>query len=244
MVTKPTEKVWWICSSVQAGPSGPASALSKTQARVRVRAAALPLETIWSSCCRSSAARVMTYFLFMAEVPVRKDRFPPLYGSLPTFQYNLDKALDPLRGNGLPRRDGFCYLLQLARTLLGKTGEVSHARFGCQGRDHRTSARGAPQDEHRHHARPAPGATRHHHLARLRRHGQSRHRRTGWPRTPPDRHVAATLATRLSRPGPHRMYRRLPGRPPPRHRRTAQRRTPCGLPRHVQRGTAHPAVRP
>src|SRR3954452_8997563 len=93
MVTKPTEKVWWICSSVQAGPSGPASALSKTQARVRVRAAALPLETIWSSCCRSSAARVMTYFLFMAEVPVRKDRFPPLYGSLPTFQYNLDKAL-------------------------------------------------------------------------------------------------------------------------------------------------------
>src|SRR3954451_12262803 len=95
MVTKPTEKVWWICSSVQAGPSGPASALSKTQARVRVRAAALPLETIWSSCCRSSAARVMTYFLFMAEVPVRKDRFPPLYGSLPTFQYNLDKALAP-----------------------------------------------------------------------------------------------------------------------------------------------------
>src|SRR3954452_17109699 len=93
MVTKPTEKVWWICSSVQAGPSGPASALSKTQARVRVRAAALPLETIWSSCCRSSAARVMTYFLLMAEVPVRKDRFPPLYGSLPTFQYNLDKAL-------------------------------------------------------------------------------------------------------------------------------------------------------
>src|SRR3954462_8047850 len=93
MVTKPTEKVWWICSSVQAGPSGPASALSKTQARVGVRAAALPLETIWSSCCRSSAARVMTYFLFMAEVPVRKDRFPPLYGSLPTFQYNLDKAL-------------------------------------------------------------------------------------------------------------------------------------------------------
>src|SRR3954454_16847456 len=93
MVTKPTEKVWWICSSVQAGPSGPASALSKTQARVRVRAAALPLETIWSSCCRSSAARVMTYFWFMAEVPVRKDRFPPLYGSLPTFQYNLDKAL-------------------------------------------------------------------------------------------------------------------------------------------------------
>src|SRR3954454_6593423 len=101
MVTKPTEKVWWICSSVQAGPSGPASALSKTQARVRVRAAALPLETIWSSCCRSSAARVMTYFLFMAEVPVRKDRFPPLYGSLPTFQYNLDKALAgrPIRGH-------------------------------------------------------------------------------------------------------------------------------------------------
>src|SRR3954453_12656774 len=96
MVTKPTEKVWWICSSVQAGPSGPASALSKTQARVRVRAAALPLETIWSSCCRSSAARVMTYFLFMAEVPVRKDRFPPLYGSLPTFQYNLDKALESI----------------------------------------------------------------------------------------------------------------------------------------------------
>src|SRR4051794_11112524 len=104
MVTKPTEKVWWICSSVQAGPSGPASALSKTQARVRVRAAALPLETIWSSCCRSSAARVMTYFLFMAEVPVRKDRFPPLYGSLPTFQYNLDKALPALPPPGLLRR--------------------------------------------------------------------------------------------------------------------------------------------
>src|SRR3954447_5958196 len=108
MVTKPTEKVWWICSSVQAGPSGPASALSKTQARVRVRAAALPLETIWSSCCRSSAARVMTYFLFMAEVPVRKDRFPPLYGSLPTFQYNLDKALarlHQLRRRALPWRE-------------------------------------------------------------------------------------------------------------------------------------------
>jgi hypothetical protein len=27
--------------------------------------------------------------------------------------------LDPVRGNGLPRMDGFCYLLQLARMVLG-----------------------------------------------------------------------------------------------------------------------------
>src|SRR3954464_14464183 len=133
MVTKPTEKVWWICSSVQAGPSGPASALSKTQARVRVRAAALPLETIWSSCCRSSAARVITYFLFMAEVPVRKDRFPPLYGSLPTFQYNLDKALaavdadlDARRGEGLLRPPQVAQALQQALGHVLQAAEQGH----------------------------------------------------------------------------------------------------------------------
>src|SRR5260370_23844706 len=93
MVTRPTEKVWRICSSVQAGPPGPASTLSRTQARLKVRAAALPLETNCSRCCRSSVVRVTLYFLFMAEVRFTEVPFSPLYGSLPTFQYNLDKAL-------------------------------------------------------------------------------------------------------------------------------------------------------
>src|SRR5262245_41355112 len=98
MVTSPTQKVCWISPSVQAGPPGAASALSRIQARPKVRAAALPLDTSCSNCSRSSGLRVMTYFLFMAGTPVTKHQFPPLYGCPPTFQYNMDEALDCGKG--------------------------------------------------------------------------------------------------------------------------------------------------
>jgi hypothetical protein len=67
MVASPTAKVVRTCSSGQAGPE--ASALSKIQARLIFRAAALPWLTRDSNPCRSSSVSLTTYFfLFIAIV--------------------------------------------------------------------------------------------------------------------------------------------------------------------------------
>lgn len=61
-----------ICSSVQAGPSGLASALSKMRACRSLRAAAFPAEIIWCRDARSSVVSFTIYFLFMSfSLPLR-----------------------------------------------------------------------------------------------------------------------------------------------------------------------------